>query len=446
MICKEPLSASQLASSQRNFYLSSLINGLSYMCLGETVLILFAVRLGCPDYIVSALGAMLYLGFILLPLGKGATARVGAAKSYAFFWVARNVAALLVAFAAIVSFMGMATLSTILLLIGAFFFYGFRAAGIAMSQPLVGNITTKETRPRVIGINFGIFYGASLISLVTISLLLKLQDSLTMLTGIVVVGALLGFTASLFISRIDETESIRDSARKPILNEFRKGLRSPILKRQLAAGFIINLGIIMFVPISMLALKRGYGVSDTQALLFALVQFGTSAVASFYSEKIDHKLGARKTLLYAFLLLTAIGPIWILAPGKFQPLYMLLPFLIAGGTSSIILNAMTHYFLQTIPEKRQVAGSMFIWVITGAGAGVTGMILAGLLLDFSTRFNTGSLLLPGYRVYFGLAFLLLIGGGVFILRLPLLPVEKQRKMRASQQTPSCPYSLKTDHS
>ena len=145
MICKGPLTPAQLASSQHNYHIFSLINGLSYMCLGETVLILLAVRLGCPDYIVSTLGAMIYFGFLLLPLGKVVTARAGAAKSQSIFWVARNAAALLVALAAVVSISGMPRTATALLLAGAFFFYGFRAAGVVMSQPLVGNITNENS-------------------------------------------------------------------------------------------------------------------------------------------------------------------------------------------------------------------------------------------------------------------------------------------------------------
>ena len=244
-----------------------------------------------------------------------------------------------------------------------------------------------------------------------------------MLTGIVVAGALCGFTASWFINRIDETESIRDSARKPIRGEFREACGSQVLMRQLAAGFAINLGIIMLVPLSMLALKRGYGVSDTQALLFALAQFGSGAVVSFLSERIDHRIGSRKTLLYAFLLLVAIGPVWVLAPKGLHPLYMLLPFLMSGAAGVLTLNAMTHYFLQTVPERQQVAGSMFIWVVNGAGSGVIGMVLAGALLDVSARFSTGGSLLPGYRCYFGLASLLLSGGVWTILR--LLPLARE---------------------
>jgi len=434
MICKGPLTPAQLESSQRNYHIFSLVNGLSYMCLGETVLILLAVRLDCPDYIVSTLGAMIYFGFLLLPLGKVVTARVGAAKSQSIFWVARNAAALLVALSALVSISGMPRTATALLLAGAFFFYGFRAAGVVMSQPLVGNITTEKDRSRVIGVNTGFFYITCLVALVTISLLLKIRDSLSMLTGIVVAGSMLGFTASRFVNRIDETESIRDSARKPIGSEFRKVLHDQSLLRLLAAGFAINLSIIMLVPVSMLALKRGYGVSDTHALLYALAQFGASAGASFISARISSAIGPRKTILVSFILLVAIGPVWLLAPSEFHPVVMLLPFVFAGATFVVTSNAITHYFLQTVPEERRVASSMFLSVVNGAGAGVIGMLLAGTLLDLSTRINPADSVLPGYRLYFGIAFLLLVGGVWIILRLTPLPLEKRKIKKSWSET------------
>lgn len=107
MIFKEALSPERQASSQHNYCMFNVINGLSYMCLGETVLILLAVQLGCPDYFISTLGAMLYFGFLLLPLGKIMTARVGAARAQAYFWVARNGAALMVASASVFGYFSM---------------------------------------------------------------------------------------------------------------------------------------------------------------------------------------------------------------------------------------------------------------------------------------------------------------------------------------------------
>ena len=104
MICNRPLTAGEMKSSQRNYLLYNGVNGASYMCLGETVLILFAVKLHSPDYVIAILGGMIYFGFLLLPLGKIMTARGGAARTQADCWVYRNIAALIVAAAAPAAF------------------------------------------------------------------------------------------------------------------------------------------------------------------------------------------------------------------------------------------------------------------------------------------------------------------------------------------------------
>ena len=117
MIFKGAVPPARQLSSQRNYNIFNLINGLSYMCLGETVIILLAVRLNCPDYIISSLGAMLYFGYLLLPLGKIVTARIGAAQSQATFWVLRNTAALLVALASPAGILGYQKIAIALLLV-----------------------------------------------------------------------------------------------------------------------------------------------------------------------------------------------------------------------------------------------------------------------------------------------------------------------------------------
>ena len=100
MIINRPLNDSEMRLSRRYYIIYNLINGFSYMCLGETVLLLLAVNIGCSDTIVAILGSMIFCGFLLLPLGKVMTARCGAANCQANFWVLRNLAVLLVAGAA----------------------------------------------------------------------------------------------------------------------------------------------------------------------------------------------------------------------------------------------------------------------------------------------------------------------------------------------------------
>lgn len=418
MIYDRPLTDEQRRVSQLNYNLFNIVNGASYMCLGETVIILFAVKLHAPNVIVAVIGSMLFLGFLLLPLGVVRTAQVGAARSQADFWVCRNVAALLVAVSALILPLSQC-LAWGLLLLGSFLFYGFRAAGVVMSQPLIGDITNNMDRARLIARSTGLFYVSGLVAMVTISLILGHYDSLWVLVGIIVAGACCGVTASTFVRKIDETSAIRRSAQAPLFPQLKTAFFDSTLRRQICAGFMVNLAIIMMAPIAILTMKRGYGVSDTQAILFSIVQFASSIAATQISGKITEKIGPRKVAIYSYMLIFPICLFWLFAPAAVSSVWIwglfALPFILIGAMMVSAQNAMVHYFLMAVPKERQVASSMFISVVTGAAAGVTGMFVAGGLLKLAERFLGSGL--PMYRAYFVAAGVLFLAGLTQVVRL-----------------------------
>ena len=418
MIYDRPLTDEQRRVSQLNYNLFNIVNGASYMCLGETVIILFAVKLHAPNVIVAVIGSMLFLGFLLLPLGVVRTAQVGAARSQADFWVCRNVAALLVAVSALILPLSQC-LAWGLLLLGSFLFYGFRAAGVVMSQPLIGDITNNMDRARLIARSTGLFYVSGLVAMVTISLILGHYDSLWVLVGIIVAGACCGVTASTFVRKIDETSAIRRSAQAPLFPQLKTAFFDSTLRRQICAGFMVNLAIIMMAPIAILTMNRGYGVSDTQAILFSIVQFASSIAATQISGKITEKIGPRKVAIYSYMLIFPICLFWLFAPAAVSSVWMwglfALPFILIGAMMVSAQNAMVHYFLMAVPKERQVASSMFISVVTGAAAGVTGMFVAGGLLKLAERFLGSGL--PMYRAYFVAAGVLFLAGLTQVVRL-----------------------------
>jgi len=433
MIVDGPLSEARQRASRRNFNTFNFINGFSYMCLGEMVIILLAIRLDFPNAVIGALGAMLYFGYFLLPLGKFLTARLGAARSQAAFWVMRNCAALLVAASAVFAIWVNRPLAMAALLCGAFFFYGFRAAGVVMAQPLYGEITDDRNRAAFLAASAGLFYCSCLVALAAISLVLRWSAELWVLPCIIVVGATFGFTSSRYLVKVDETTKIRDSARRPIRGDLRRALGDQTLRRQILAGFAVNLGVILLVPMTTAALKRGYGVSDTDAMLFGLVQFSASAVLSFLSGKVAESIGPRRTILLGYLLLLSIGVWWVAAPVHFHWYWMIVPFICAGASTVGMSNSMTHYFLQTVEVDHRVASSMFIAMVNGTGAGAIGMALAALLLHFTTGADEAESLvqsLAGFRQYFLIATLLLLPGIWLIGRLKPLPMELRRIQRS----------------
>ncbi|MGI5868057.1 MAG: MFS transporter [Kiritimatiellia bacterium] len=441
MILEQELTLEQRKRSQRNINAFNAVNGLSYMCVGETLMILLALKLGFSDVVTAVLGGMMFFGFVLLPLGKVVSARVGGARSQAVFWVARNFAALVVASSALWKHFGLSALALICLVGGAFFFYGFRAAGVVMSQPLLGDISTDEERPRFIATNSALFYAACFVALIAISVVLKISETLLAIALIIVAGSALGVFASTFLRRVDETGAIRDSARRPVVHEMVEALRDSSFRRLLLGSFVNNLSLVMLAPVSVLFIKRGHGVSDTGALLFSLLQYGSAALASIAVAKITPRIGPRKTLILAYSLMLVTAVLWSFAPDVFTAAMSLaaLLFALAGATRVTSENSVTHYFLQTVSAERRVSATMLMNMVTGVGAGAIGMLLSGGLLHCLGRgvdpSATGAVMIPVYRRYFALAFALLLPGLFCLLRMVPLPMEKRRQKRSGWQAP-----------
>ena len=165
MIYPGPLNREQRLRTQKNYNIFCLLNGMAYMCLGETIIVLFAIKLNAPNGMVAALGAVLYFSYFMLPAGKMVAARVGAARSQSIFWTARNFVALIVAASAITAYCGLVKTALVQIFIGACLFYGLRAAGVVMAQPFIGDMTTEEERPRLLGVSSALFYGGCMFSL-----------------------------------------------------------------------------------------------------------------------------------------------------------------------------------------------------------------------------------------------------------------------------------------
>ncbi len=418
MILPQPLNEQQRRASQLNFNRYNRINGASYACLGETVVILFAIKLHAPNFVIAALGAMIYFGFLMLPLGIIRMGQVGAARSQADFWVCRNVAALLTASAALIQLFNQ-ELALGIILLGSFLFYGFRAAGVVMAYPLYGDITSEQDRARFLARTNALFYTFQLITLITISLILSWNDHLIVLVGIIIAGAIMGVTSTTFMRKIDESAEISVSAKQPLMPQLKEAYHDSALRQQIYAVFVLSVAVIMIASISIATVKRGYGVSDHHAVIFSLVNFAACVVGARLSSPLIKWIGTKNLALISYLIVFPICLFWafsrpIQSPILFWIVFSI-PFLLNGIYYSLCTNAMTNFFLQTVPIKRRVVSSMFVNLTSGVVASATGVLLAGLLLKFLEGwFGTG---IEMFRVYFIITAVILIPGLYPILRL-----------------------------
>lgn len=380
MICHAPLTPEQQRRSQFHYCCYCGINGISYMCLGETVIVLLAVRLAMPDWAVAAISSMIFFGFALMPLGKWMTARVGGARSQAGFWVARNMVAVGVASSVLWSRLGLHGLAVACILGGAFLFYGFRAAGVVMAIPLVGDISTEKTMGRLIGVSQRLFNSAAAISLVGVSLMMYFLDSIWTLFGIILFGAVCGVTASRFLRRIDESGSLQENARHPLRKDLPQLFRSSPIRRMILGRICGNLCLLMTTSISLLALKRGYGISDFEALRFTLIMYATKSLMSTYCSRLTEWISSRGALQIFFLCSAAVAPLWLLAPAHYSFWYALILFILLGFGECGAEIGKGIYFLQCVPRNLQTSASVVVSLLDGALTGLMAIGLNALLL------------------------------------------------------------------
>ncbi len=407
MILGRELTAGERAASQRNYIRYCFVNGASYVCLGENVLVLFAAALGVPDAVVALLGAAVYVGFAFLPPGVKVVARRGAALCQADFWMARNFAALFTATAALAAPHSIAAASAILLA-GALAFYACRSAGSVLLTPLLGDISASDEAPGVIGRGQAWFNASAVAALAAIGAILARWHGAGAYVAIIVTGALMGMASTSFLRGIRETGAIKDAASTPLRPGMRRAMRSRDLRRLSAAWFLLNLASMMLVPVSTLALKRGCGYTDAQALACAFVQYVSGCAVSFASGPLCRAFGPRRVLVASALGFLAAPFLWFAAPaGAGAPMFGLALFLWLGGIYFLMMNATGSYFLLACPDKAdQVPGSVAFYLVSGGGAGLLGSVLSPWLVtrcaEWAPRLGMsahGGKIGP-YRLYF----------------------------------------------
>lgn len=413
MILNRQLTAAERKASQRNHLTFSLINGASYMCLGENVVILLAVHLAAPSTVVAVIGAMIYIGFLALPLGVRWTARVGAAACQADFWICRNVAAIFIACSVFVASFS-PPLAWGVIVAGSFVFYACRAAGCVLGMPLVGDITSREEVSVFLGANYKCFYGSGVVSVLVISLLTHYIEGVWTLFGVILFGALSGFASSHFVRGINESGAVKEAAGHKLLPGMKEVFRGLDVRLLCLAWFGLNLTLVMLAPISVLALRRGFGFSDTAVLICAIAQFAAGCLISPPSGRLCKHLGPRLVLAVSFAFFLLVPPLWVFFPESGAAGPSVLAYVVAIAIFAIIgcaqistNNAATAYFLLICPEARQqVPGTIAVQILASVGAGLFGTCAAPPLLLAAERI-AGAMGLEGasgqFRAYFLLA-------------------------------------------
>jgi hypothetical protein len=392
------LSSEDLKYGQRLIRRFAAINGVSVALLLDSMLILYAIQNGVGDVAVAVLASFVHAAMPLVLVGKAMIARVGAARTWGFGWLFRSLSAGILVLAPFVPPEMPQALKTSIILLGAFGFAAFRAIGLVGDSPLLGEITTKESRGSFLSGNLVRTTTTQLLTLVIVIVLLRNAAATWVYQLVIGIGAALGVYAGMLLSRVPESEEPRQSARKPLREVLERVWSVPRMRKLLfawAAGFA---AFTLVVPFALVTIKNGYGLSDHRALGFTLVALFGGTVSGLVNGIIADRVGPRPLLIIYVLALSAVALFWSLAPERLFVIPTGVAFFVAGYCKFGILMVSGHYFLSVSGASDRVGGSVVLRALSGAIAGLVGSLLAGGVLALLGVIGyTG---IQTYRIYF----------------------------------------------
>ena len=409
------LTPAEQAAGRRLFIWFSRLNGISISCLAENVLILYALKVGLSDAMTGVVAAFMYLAMPFMLFGKMLVARIGAARTVSAAWAARNVFGLFMAASPLVGHFTAPEIGHALLAVSVFCFFVCRSMGVTATPPLVGELATSENRGRFSSLLFLNSALTNMLTMGTVFLVLRVASGVSTFQGILVAGCAAGFTSSFVMSRIPEGAAPRKSAAQPVRQTFRAVASNSAYRRLLLATGAVHGATVLVVPFSMLAMKKGYGVPDDTALLFALIQMIGGIAMSFVCIVLADRTGPRPLLLIFESGLLLVATLWIVAPPEFLWEYALLLFGLTGISAPGANIMLSHYFLMSVREEDRVPVTMFTNIVAGVAAGLIGTVFGGGLLKLYRSFGAEGL--PLYKVYFATVCVLLVGLILVIARL-----------------------------
>jgi hypothetical protein len=246
---------------------------------------------------------------------------------------------------------------------------------------------------------------------------IRLFDRIWVYQLIVLTGCVVGLYGSRVLKTIPETSTPRESARLPAARSLKLLLGTPAYRRLLLAWSGGISMFVLFIPISLITVKNGYGIPDHSALLFSLILVGGGIVSSLVNGSIADHVGPRPLLILYSCGFVVICFYWCWAPAAFQPVVVAVTFLLAGFCKVGIIVCVSHYLLSLVRETERVGITLFVRMFSGALAGLAAAAGSSTLLNLLQSSMSG---LEVYRSYFRILLAFLLPLVILMIRLKRL--------------------------
>ena len=408
MIIDGELSLSQQTKGRKKLLLFSFFNGIALTCVTGNVLSLYLLKLGCTSATVAVIASFTYLAALFVFLGRSSIAKIGATGTLKYSWFLCCLTAILLSFIPF-SYPHYSRPVGLLIMGAAFLFFISKSIGTASLQPLMGEFTSPENQGKFSSKFFLVYNIATVITIVGILyLILSVPSSkiLSMFQIIIFLGAIFTFIASCIFIKMKETKIPSESAHIAATKEqFFLIWKERKYRYFLYVRSFGRASLILIVPISILALKQTYGVSDHIALIFAFIQLAGGIIITYLNGVICEETGPKPLIIIYLLFLFFISLLWIFAPATFHWGYCVIIFFMGGVSLCGLDSCLIHYYLAIVPKENRVGISLWYTAMGGAVAGILGLVLGGGLIKLLSLFTPHADL---FRFYYAIIFFIMI--------------------------------------
>ena len=409
------LTSDEKKSGQKNYLAFCAMNGLSIAFLAETTLILYALKIGIPDYIVAVVASFAFLGTFFVIAGRHLIRKIGVTRAASWSWYMRNIFGAFTALAPIFMVHYSPFMGVIIILIGSLGFYAFRGVGMAALLPIVGEITEGEEKGKFNSKTSFSFNAGYFIAMTLLIVLFRVSDKISTFQFIIVVGFFVGCYSGYRVSRIHESGAARESASFSFKESFKFCLSCEAVRKLLIVQTICYSCMALVLPYSVMALKEVYEVRDYRALFFVLLQGGGAMLMALLCSKISGRNTFRRIMIYSYFFLMLVVGMWIFMPKIFVISYAVLLFVLSGVGLIGIYISLAQYFLTATPPERLVGSNIVISVISCTIAGIVGAFSGAVILESLEYLNLSEITL--YRIFFTIVLFALLIGFYTILRI-----------------------------
>lgn len=402
-----PLTPERLIQARRRLLRYSSLNGVAVTFMMENILLLWALQNGLTATRVAVMSSFIFLTMPFMLLGKSLSRRIGMAKAWSICWFSRYFFVLAMVPAPWLRHAGHDALVAPLILVSTFALFSLRSMGMVNTVPLLSALSPPGELGSFQAKNHFRFYSAYFLTLIAVNLILGWRDSAQVYQAFLVTGAAVGMISALILFRVPDPPDQDGGANRPMRESLRILRENHCLRRLSWTWCGAACLMALTAPISVLAVKNGYGVSDQAALILIIVEVSGGVFSSMIVGAATDHTGPRPLLLLGLAMFLGAALFWALAPSGIWWPALLLVFLVLGIAKGFLLLTLSHYLLVNTRNAERMDIGMWMQMLSGAVSGLAGVFIAGGLLQVLTPFLGDGMEL--YRGYFRIVALMAAG-------------------------------------